>query len=79
MRSFKQYTWSRATLVLICIAVATLLLAISPRDEVFADDKNSLPSIETVRSKSMCLRSERGSKLSLEPEIPTQTISSSPE
>ena len=38
MRFVKQNRWSRTALVLTCVALATFLLTIAPRDEVFADD-----------------------------------------
>ena len=44
MRFLKQNRWSRTTLVLSCVAIATLLLTVAPRDEVFADD-NELAAI----------------------------------
>lgn len=44
MRFLKQNRWSRTALVLICVALATLLLTVAPRDEVFADD-NELAAV----------------------------------
>ena len=44
MRFVKRNRWSRTALVLMCVAVATLLLSIAPRNEVFADD-NELAAI----------------------------------
>jgi uncharacterized protein YfaS (alpha-2-macroglobulin family) len=44
MRFPKQNRWSRTALVLICVAIATLLLSISPRNEVFADE-NELAAV----------------------------------
>jgi len=38
MRFLKQNRWSRTALVLICVAIATLLASIVPRNEVFAAD-----------------------------------------
>ena len=44
MRFVKQNRWSRTALVLMCVAIGTLLLSISPRNEVFADD-NELAAV----------------------------------
>ena len=44
MRFLKQNRWSRTALVLFCAALATLLLTVAPRDEVFADD-NELAAV----------------------------------
>lgn len=38
MKFLKENRWSRTALVLICIAIATLLVTVAPRNEVFADD-----------------------------------------
>lgn len=44
MRFVKKHGWSRTALVLMCVAIGTLLLSISPRNEVFADD-NELAAV----------------------------------
>jgi uncharacterized protein YfaS (alpha-2-macroglobulin family) len=44
MRFLKQNKWSRTTLILTCVAIATFLLSISPRNEVFADE-NELAAV----------------------------------
>lgn len=44
MRFLKENKWSRTALVLSCVAIATLLLTVAPRDEVFADD-NELAAV----------------------------------
>jgi uncharacterized protein YfaS (alpha-2-macroglobulin family) len=44
MRFLEENKWSRTVLVLSCVAIATLLLTIAPRDEVFADD-NELAAV----------------------------------
>jgi len=44
MRFLKENKWSRTALGLSCVAIATLLLTIAPRDEVFADD-NELAAV----------------------------------
>ncbi|MEK6321529.1 MAG: MG2 domain-containing protein [Acidobacteriota bacterium] len=44
MRFVKQNRWSRTALVLIFVALATVLLTVAPRDEVFADD-NELAAV----------------------------------
>ncbi len=44
MRFVKQNRWSRTALALICVAIATLLFSLAPRNEVFADD-NELAAV----------------------------------
>jgi uncharacterized protein YfaS (alpha-2-macroglobulin family) len=44
MRFLKENKWPRTVLVLSCVAIATFLLTVAPRDEVFADD-NELAAI----------------------------------
>ena len=44
MRFSKQNRWPRTALVLMCVAIATLLLSFFPRNEVFADD-NELAAV----------------------------------
>src|SRR6185437_14569511 len=44
MRFLKEKRLSRTALVLICVAIATLFVAIAPRNEVFADD-NELSAV----------------------------------
>ena len=44
MRFVKQNRWSRTALILLCVALATFLLTVAPRDEVFADD-NELAAV----------------------------------
>jgi uncharacterized protein YfaS (alpha-2-macroglobulin family) len=44
MRFIRENRWSRTVLVLSCLAIATLLLTVAPRNEVFADD-NELAAI----------------------------------
>src|ERR1700675_338950 len=40
----KENRWSRSALVVICVAIATLLVTVAPRNEVFADD-NELAAV----------------------------------
>ena len=49
MRFVKQNGWSRTALVLMCVAIGTLLLSISPHNEVFADD-NELAAVSENRA-----------------------------
>lgn len=44
MKFLKENRWSRTVIVLSCVAIATMLLTVAPRDEVFADD-NELAAI----------------------------------
>ena len=57
MRFFKQNRWPRAALVLMCVAIATLLLSFFPSNEVFADD-NELAAVYRSGSLEVNVPSE---------------------
>lgn len=59
MSFVKQNRWSRTALVLTCVAVATLVLTVAPRDEVFADD-NELAAIYRTGSLEVLVPSKVG-------------------
>src|SRR2546422_6645770 len=59
MRFVKENRWSRSILVLICIAIATLLITIAPRNEVFADD-NELAAVYRNGSLEVNVPNEPG-------------------
>jgi len=59
MRFVKENRWSRTALVLICIAIATFLLTVAPRNEVFADD-NELAAVFRSGSLEVNVPNEPG-------------------
>ena len=59
MRFVKENRWSRTALVLICIAIATLLVTVAPRNEVFADD-NELAAVFRSGSLEVNVPNEPG-------------------
>jgi uncharacterized protein YfaS (alpha-2-macroglobulin family) len=59
MRFVKENRWSRSILVLICIAIATLLITVAPRNEVFADD-NELAAVYRSGSLEVNVPNEPG-------------------
>src|SRR5439155_25938002 len=59
MRFVKESRWSRVILVLICVAIATFLLTVAPRNEVFADD-NELAAVYRSGSLEVNVPNEPG-------------------
>ncbi|HXI94386.1 MAG TPA: MG2 domain-containing protein, partial [Blastocatellia bacterium] len=59
MRFVEENRWSRTALVLICIAIASFLLTVAPRNEVFADD-NELAAVFRSGSLEVNVPNEPG-------------------
>src|SRR5262245_27942248 len=59
MRFLIQNRWPRATFILLCIAIATLLTAIAPQEQVFADE-NELAAVYRKGALEVNVPSEPG-------------------